>query len=94
MSPRLVADIHPYEQIQKVAVYRDKNKNDTYEMKTDNIVQDIYELYTKEQACQFTLLGSKKFDKRLQAELEKLIPNIKVAILYNKKERKGNGVFT
>lgn len=81
MSPRLVADIHPYEQIQKVAVYRDKNKNDTYEMKTDNIVQDIYELYTKEQACQLTLLGSKKFNKWLQAELEKLIPNIKVAIL-------------
>lgn len=81
MSPRLVADIHPYEQIQKVAVYRDKNKNDTYEMKTDNLVQDICELYTKEQACQLTLLGSKRFNKWLQAELEKLIPNIKVAIL-------------
>ena len=50
-------------------------------MKTDNIVQDICELYTKEQACQLTLLGSKKFNKWLQAELEKLIPNIKVAIL-------------
>ena len=81
MSPRLVADIHPYEQIQKVAVYRDKNKNDTYEMKTDNLVQNICELYIKEQACQLTLLGSKKFNKWLQAELEKFIPNIKVAIL-------------
>lgn len=81
MSPRLVADIHPYEQIQKVEVYRDKNKNDTYEMKIDNLVQDICELYTKEQAYQLTLLGSKRFNKWLQAELEKLIPNIKVAIL-------------
>ena len=73
MSPRLVADIHPYEQIQKVAVYRDKNKNDTYEIKTDNIVQDICELYTKEN--ELPLYNKEKI------ELEKLIPNIKVAIL-------------
>lgn len=81
MNPRIVADIHPYEQIQKVAIYRDKNKNDTYEMKTDNLVQDICKLYIKEQTCQLTLLGSKRFNKWLQTELEKLIPNIKVIIL-------------